>query len=73
MKALLLAGGLGTRLRPLTEQLPKPMALVGNRPWIEHLIVQLRDQGIREFVLALKHYPELIRRHLGDGSRYGVT
>jgi len=72
MKALLLAGGLGTRLRPLTEEMPKPMAPVGNRPWIEHLVLQLKEQGIREFVIALKHYPEAIRRHFGDGSRFGV-
>ncbi|CAM4397128.1 sugar phosphate nucleotidyltransferase [Paenibacillus tarimensis] len=73
MKALLLAGGLGTRLRPLTEQLPKPMAPVGNRPWLEHLILQLKEQGIEEFVITLKHYPELIRSHFGDGSRLGVS
>ncbi|PZD97014.1 NDP-sugar synthase [Paenibacillus sambharensis] len=73
MKALLLAGGLGTRLRPLTEQLPKPMAPVGNRPWLEHLILQLKEQGIGEFVITLKHYPELIRSYFGDGSRFGVS
>lgn len=73
MKALLLAGGLGTRLRPLTERLPKPMAPVGNRPWLEHLVMQLKDQGIREFIIALKHYPQHIRQHFGDGSRFGVS
>lgn len=72
MKALLLAGGLGTRLRPLTEHLPKPMALVGNRPWLEHLLLNYKEQGIREFVVAVKHYRELIENHLGDGSRFGV-
>ncbi|QJD84367.1 nucleotidyltransferase family protein [Cohnella herbarum] len=72
MKALFLAGGLGTRLRPLTEHLPKPMALVGNRPWLEHLLLHYKDQGILEFVIAVKHYRELIESHLGDGSKYGV-
>lgn len=48
MKALLLAGGLGTRLRPLTENIPKPMAPIANRPWLEHLIIHLRDQGVNE-------------------------
>jgi mannose-1-phosphate guanylyltransferase len=57
MKALFLAGGLGTRLRPLTEHLPKPMALVGNRPWLEHLLLHYSGQGVS---------------HLGDGSSYGV-
>lgn len=72
MKALLLAGGLGTRLRPLTEHLPKPMALVGNRPWLEHLLLNYREQGVQEFVIAVKHYRELIESYLGDGSKYGV-
>ncbi len=72
MKALLLAGGLGTRLRPLTENLPKPMALVGNRPWLEHLVLHLKQQGISEFVIAVKHYPDMIQRHFGDGSAFGV-
>jgi mannose-1-phosphate guanylyltransferase len=73
MKALLLAGGLGTRLRPLTEHLPKPMALVGNRPWLEHLVLNYREQGIREFVIAVKHYRERIQSRLGDGARFGVS
>jgi len=72
MKALLLAGGLGTRLRPLTEHLPKPMALVGNRPWLEHLLLHYKEQGVNEFVIAVKHYRELIESYLGDGSKYGV-
>ena len=72
MKALLLAGGLGTRLRPLTENLPKPMALVGNRPWLEHLILHMKKFGVDEFVITLKHYPEKIRQYFGDGSRLGV-
>ncbi|WP_018133112.1 nucleotidyltransferase family protein [Effusibacillus pohliae] len=72
MKALLLAGGLGTRLRPLTENLPKPMAPVGNRPWLEHLILHLKQQGIQEFVIAVKHYPEIIQNRLGDGRSLGV-
>lgn len=72
MNALLLAGGLGTRLRPLTEQLPKPMALVGNQPWLEHLIIHLREQNIRDIVIAVKHFPEIIQNYFEDGSRWGV-
>jgi Nucleoside-diphosphate-sugar pyrophosphorylase involved in lipopolysaccharide biosynthesis/translation initiation factor 2B, gamma/epsilon subunits (eIF-2Bgamma/eIF-2Bepsilon) len=72
MKALLLAGGFGTRMRPLTERLPKPMAPVGNRPWLEHLIAGLKEQGIREIVIAVKHYPERIIDHFGDGRKLGV-
>lgn len=72
MKALLLAGGLGTRLRPLTENLPKPMAPVANRPWLEHLILHLKSQGISEFVIAVKHNADVIRKHFEDGSKFGV-
>jgi len=72
MKALLLAGGFGTRMRPLTERLPKPMAPVGNRPWLEHLIAGLKEQGIREIVIAVKHYPERIIDYFGDGRKLGV-
>jgi mannose-1-phosphate guanylyltransferase len=73
MNALLLAGGLGTRLRPLTENMPKPMALVANRPWLEHLILHFKDQGIRDFVIAVKHYAEYIQKHFGNGERLGVS
>jgi mannose-1-phosphate guanylyltransferase len=72
MNALLLAGGLGTRLRPLTEEMPKPMALIANRPWLEHLVLHLKRQGVHDFVFAVKHYYEQIRDHFGDGSRWGV-
>jgi len=72
MKALLLAGGLGTRLRPLTEDLPKPMAPLANRPWLEHLLLHLKKEGIEQFVFAVKHYPEVIQRHFGDGRRFGM-
>lgn len=73
MQALLLAGGLGTRLRPLTEDWPKPMALLGNRPWLEHLILHLKQQGVTDFVLAVKHYPEKIQNHFGNGDKWGVS
>lgn len=73
MQALLLAGGLGTRLRPLTEDWPKPMAHVGNRPWLEHLIIMLKNQGIDDFVLAVKHFPEKIQHHFGNGDKWGVN
>jgi len=73
MNALLLAGGLGTRLRPLTETLPKPMAPVVNRPWLEHLVERLRDQGIRDIVIAVKHHPDKIRNHFGSGKKWGVN
>ncbi|SDI34131.1 nucleotidyltransferase family protein [Paenibacillus naphthalenovorans] len=73
MNALLLAGGLGTRLKPLTETLPKPMALIANRPWLEHVIVHLKKQGIQNFVIAVKHHPEKIQNHFGNGEKWGIT
>ncbi|GEO26584.1 nucleotidyltransferase [Alicyclobacillus acidoterrestris] len=73
MKALLLAGGLGTRLRPLTENLPKPMTPVFHRPWLEHLIVHLRDQGIEDIVLAVKYHADKIQSYFGDGESLGVN
>lgn len=73
MNVLLLAGGLGTRLMPLTENMPKPMAPIANRPWLEHLILHLKKQGVHRFVITLKHYPDKIRNYFGDGGRWGVS
>lgn len=73
MNVLLLAGGLGTRLRPLTENMPKPMAPIANRPWLEHLILHLKEQGIQRFVIALKHHPDKIEHYFGDGRTLGVS
>lgn len=72
MKALLLAGGQGTRLRPLTENLPKPLMPVMDRPWLEHLVLQLKQQGIDQIVVAVKYHADKIRHRLGDGRRLGV-
>ena len=53
MKAVIMAGGLGTRLHPLTVNLPKPLVPVVNRPLLEHLILHLKSQGITQFILPL--------------------
>ncbi|MCL6637153.1 MAG: NDP-sugar synthase, partial [Alicyclobacillus sp.] len=73
MKALLLAGGLGTRLRPLTQTTPKPLVPVVNRPWLEHLLLHLKSQGIQHFVLAVKHEAQQIRAYFQDGRALGVS
>lgn len=73
MKALILAGGLGTRLRPLTFSIPKPLLPVGERPLLQIVIEQLRGFGIDEVVLATGYQADLIRAFAGDGSRFGVT
>ncbi len=72
MKAVVMAGGFGTRLRPLTEKLPKPMAYVANRPMMEHVIRLLAKEGITDLEVLLYFYPEKITSYFGDGSRWGV-
>jgi D-glycero-D-manno-heptose 1,7-bisphosphate phosphatase len=71
-QAVILAGGRGMRLRPLTDRLPKPMAPIGGRPFIEYVVEMLRDQGIEEVLFLLGYLPEAIVDHFGDGSRFGL-
>jgi mannose-1-phosphate guanylyltransferase len=72
MRAMILAAGKGTRLRPLTDSVPKPLVEVAGRPMIAFALQLLRDAGIREVVINLHHLGALIRGRLGDGSAYGV-
>ena len=72
MKAMLLAAGLGTRLRPLTYELPKPMVPVLGRPVMEHILRLLAKHGFDDVVANLHYFPDLIRDRFGDGSAYGV-
>lgn len=72
MQAVIMAGGSGTRLRPLTEDLPKPMLTVGDRPLMEMMIEQLRQVGIRRVNITTFHKSEKITDHFGDGSNFGV-
>lgn len=69
MKAVILVGGQGTRLRPLTCNIPKPMIPLVNQPFIEWMLLRLRDQGINEVVLAVQYLADRFRATLGDGSR----
>ncbi|MBI2542902.1 MAG: HAD-IIIA family hydrolase [Candidatus Aenigmarchaeota archaeon] len=71
-QAVILAGGLGTRLRPLTYDTPKPMVNVNDRPFLEYLIELLRDNDIKDIVLCLGYLPEKVMQHFGDGSKFGV-
>jgi len=73
MKAMILAAGLGTRLRPLTDHLPKPLLPLGGRPLIEYTLLLLRKHGITEVIINLHYQGEKIRQALGDGSRWGMT
>jgi dTDP-glucose pyrophosphorylase len=69
---VLMAGGAGERLRPLTERTPKPMLLVGGRPILETIVVQLVAQGFRRFVLSVNYRAEVIEEYFGSGSRWGI-
>lgn len=72
-KAVLLVGGLGTRLRTVVPSAPKPLAPVGDRPFLELLIRQLGSQGTRNLVLCTGYLADQIEREFGDGSDLGVT
>lgn len=72
MKAVILAGGKGTRLRPLTCNIPKPMVPLLDRPVMEYTIELLKKHGIKEIAVTTQHLPEVIRQYFGDGSEFGV-
>lgn len=72
LTAVIMAGGHGTRLRPLTEKLPKPMLPLGGRPLLERTIEQLRRAGIRRVNLTTHYKGEMIAKHFGDGREFGV-
>ncbi len=72
MRAMVLAAGLGTRLRPITYDMPKPMVPVLNRPVMEHILRLLARHGFTETIANLHWFPELIEGHFGEGSRLGV-
>jgi dTDP-glucose pyrophosphorylase/CBS domain-containing protein len=72
LSAVIMAGGFGRRLMPLTEDVPKPMLPVGDRPLLERTIEQLRRSGVRDVSMTTHYLPESIVGHFGDGSGYGV-
>jgi histidinol-phosphate phosphatase family protein len=71
-QAVILAGGRGTRMRPITDDRPKPMVPILGRPFLEYQIEQLRDEGFERILLLLGYLPEVVMDHFGDGSRWGV-
>ena len=72
LDAVIMAGGFGTRLRPLTDELPKPMLPVGDKPLMERVIEQLRTAGIRRVSVTTHYRPDVITDHFGDGRNFGV-
>lgn len=71
-QALILAGGIGERLRPLTNNCPKPMVEVNGKPFLEYVLRMLKNQGIKEVVLLLGYLPDKISAYFGDGSKFGL-
>jgi mannose-1-phosphate guanylyltransferase len=72
VRAMVLAAGLGTRLRPITYEMPKPMVPVLNRPVMEHILRLLGRHGFTETIANLHWFPDVIQAYFGDGSRFGV-
>src|SRR3989339_23035 len=72
MKAIVLAGGLGPRLLPLTVDLPKPMVRVGDRPLLEYVVGLLKKHGFTDITMLLYYQPEIIKKHFGGGENFGV-
>lgn len=72
MKAIIITGGKGERLRPLTDFIPKPMICLAGKPILEHIINLLKKYSIKEFVMTLCYFPEKVTSYFGDGLKFGV-
>ncbi|TSD04778.1 MAG: D-glycero-D-manno-heptose 1,7-bisphosphate phosphatase [Parcubacteria group bacterium Greene0714_36] len=72
-QAVILAGGQGTRLRPITDTIPKPLVEINGRPFLAYLLDLLKKNGVSEVVLLLGYLPEKIMEYVGDGSRFGLS
>jgi len=73
MKAIILAGGFGTRLRPLTDTIPKPLLPIKNKPIIEQAILNFKKYGIKDIILSIGYKADMIKEYFGDGSKIGVN
>lgn len=73
MQAILLAGGLGTRLQSVVHDRPKPMALIEEKPFMEYVVHELSRHGITEIIFAVGYKGSMVEDYFGDGSRFGVT
>lgn len=69
---VIMAGGMGSRLRPWTETCPKPMLPVGGKPMLEHIVARCRADGFKRFVFAINYLGHVIEDHFGDGEQFGV-
>jgi len=71
-QAVISAGGLGTRLRPITSTMPKPMIPILGKPMLEWHVEQFKKHGVKEFFFTLHYLPEVVMDYFGDGSRFGI-
>src|SRR3954452_14517557 len=73
MKAVIMAGGKGTRLRPLTSNQPKPMISIANKPCMEHIVDLLKRHGFEDVLATLEYLPEVVQAYFGNGSEWGIN
>ena len=72
MQAILLAGGLGTRLRSVVNDRPKPMALIGDKPFMEYVVLELTRQGVTEIIFAVGYKGSMVEEYFKDGTQWGI-
>lgn len=73
MKAIIMAGGRGERLRPITDTIPKPMIDINGKPILEHITDLFKKFGIKNFIFSLYYLPHIITSYFGDGSKFGIN
>ncbi len=73
MKALILAAGRGTRLRPITDYMPKPMVPLHGKPLLEWVLLHLISYGVKDYIIAVSYLAEQIENYFGDGGRWGIN
>lgn len=71
-KVIIMAGGIGKRMRPLTAKLPKPMIKIRNKPILEHIIIKLRSQGFKDIILSVRYLNKKIKNYFKNGEKFGV-
>lgn len=72
MQTVILAGGRGTRLLPITDNIPKPMVLVNGKPFLEHMLLMLKRNSLRNILLCIGYLGDKIESYFGDGDRHGI-
>ena len=73
LPVVILAGGLGTRLKKLTEKIPKALIEVGGKPFIFHQLALLKKQNVKDVIISIHHYGDQIRKEIGDGKKFGLS